>query len=46
MRSNWAASSLSKSGSKTNSVLGLDWLEEGANLEGWDADIKNSSAKS
>jgi hypothetical protein len=31
-----------KSGSKTNSVLGLDWLGEGANLERWDADIMNS----
>jgi len=46
MRSNWAASSLSKSGSKTNSVLGRDWLGEGANLEGWDADIVNFWVKS
>ena len=39
MRSNCAASSLSNNGSNTNSVLGRDWLGEGANLEGWDADI-------
>jgi hypothetical protein len=39
MRSNCAASSLSNSGSKTTSFLGLGWLDEGANLDGWEADI-------
>lgn len=46
MRSNCAASSLSKSGSKTSSFLGRDWLGDGANLDGWDADIVDSLVKS
>ncbi len=46
MRSNCAASSLSKSGSKTNSFLGRDWLGDGANLDSWDADMMDSLLKS